>query len=184
MYGKPVYGFPAYGFAESGCAGYGKPCTIKYSTIQYAFRKDPEIKSLSDPSSRARQDSSSVVDDDAMDEWEYRLTRTNVKEQIEYDALDTPGNHERLEEIVDLIADTLCTRKSHIRIGGENYPAEMVRSRFKKLNMYHIEYVFGSLDKKHTEVRNIRQYLLTALYNAPATMNNYYDAEVRSLGIL
>lgn len=133
---------------------------------------------------RPRRDSFPVVDDDAMDEWEYRLTRTNVKEQIEYDALDTPGNHERLEEIVDLITDTLCTRKLHIRIGGENFPAEVVRSRFKKLNMYHIEYVFGSLDKKHTEVRNIRQYLLTALYNAPATMNNYYDAEVRSLGIL
>ena len=128
--------------------------------------------------------SSSAADGDAMDAREYRMVLNSVKEQIEYDALDTPGNHERLDEIVDLITDTLCTRKPHIRIGGENLPAEVVKSRFRKLDMYHIEYVFAMLDKKHTEVRNIRQYLLTTLYNAPATMNNCIDAEVRSRGIL
>lgn len=131
-----------------------------------------------------RGDALPAADDDAMDAKAYRLTRNSVKEQIEYDALDTPGNHERLNEIVNLITDTLCTRKSHVRIGGESFPAEVVRSRFKKLDMHHIEYVFASLDRKHTEVHNIRQYLMTTLYNAPATMNNYYDAEVRSLGIL
>ena len=131
-----------------------------------------------------RRDASPAADDDAMDAREYRLTLDSVKEQIEYDALDTPGDHERLDEIVSLITDTLCTRKSHIRIGGEDFPAEVVKSRFRKLDMYHIEYVFSRLDKKHTEVRNIRQYLLTTLYNAPATMINCIDAEVRSRGIL
>ena len=124
------------------------------------------------------------MENDRMDEQEYRRTRLEVEEQIDYDALDTPGNHERLEEIVNLITDTLCTRKTHIRISGENFPVEVVKGRFRKLNMYHIEYVFASLDKKRTEVRNIRQYLMTTLYNAPATMSNYFDAEVRSLGIL
>ena len=131
-----------------------------------------------------RRDASPAADDDAMDAREYRLTLDSVKEQIEYDALDTPGDHERLDEIVSLITDTLCTRKSHIRIGGEDFPAEVVKSRFRKLDMYHIEYVFSRLDKKHTEVRNIRHSLLTTLYNAPATMINCIDAEVRSRGIL
>ena len=58
------------------------------------------------------------------------------------------------------------------------------KSRFKKLSYHLIEYVFLSLDKKHTEVRNIRQYLMTTLYHAPTTMSNYFDAEVRSAGIL
>ena len=131
-----------------------------------------------------RRDASPAADDDAMDAREYRLTLDSVKAQIEYDALDTPGDHERLDEIVSLITDTLCTRKSHIRIGGEDFPAEVVKSRFRKLDMYHIEYVFSRLDKKHTEVRNIRQYLMTTLYHAPTTMSNYFDAEVRSTGIL
>ena len=131
-----------------------------------------------------RRDASPAADDDAMDEKEYRMTLDSVKEQIEYDALDTPVDHERLDEIVSLITDTLCSRKSHIRIGGEDFPADVVKSRFRKLEMYHIEYVFSRLDKKHTEVRNIRQYLLTTLYNAPATMINCIDAEVRSRGIL
>ena len=82
------------------------------------------------------------------------------------------------------MTETLCSRKPYIKVAGENYPAEVVKSRFRKLDMYHIEYVFSRLDKKHTEVRNIRQYLLTTLYNAPATMINCIDAEVRSRGIL
>lgn len=125
-----------------------------------------------------------TMDADVMDEREYRRTRLDVEDQIDYEALDTPHNHDRLEEIVEIMTETLCSRRKYIRVGGENYPAEVVKSRFKKLNMYHIEYVFSSLDKKHTEVRNIRQYLMTTLYNAPVTMSNYYDAEVRSCGIL
>ena len=63
-------------------------------------------------------------------------------------------------------------------------PAGWSRAGSKKLSYHHIGYVFLSLDKKHTEVRNIRQYLMTTLYHAPTTMSNYYDAEVRSAGIL
>ena len=133
---------------------------------------------------RAQRADTGMSDMDQMDAREYRRTLAEVKEQIEYDALDTPHYHERLDEIVEIMTETLCSRKPYIKVAGENYPAEVVKSRFKKLSYHHIEYVFLSLDKKHTEVRNIRQYLMTTLYHAPTTMSNYYDAEVRSAGIL
>ena len=133
---------------------------------------------------RAQRADTGMSDMDQMDAREYRRTLAEVKEQIEYDALDTPYDHERLDEIVEIMTETLCSRKPYIKVAGENYPAEVVKSRFKKLSYHHIEYVFLSLDKKHTEVRNIRQYLMTTLYHAPTTMSNYFDAEVRSAGIL
>ena len=133
---------------------------------------------------RSQQSDTGVSDMDQIDAREYRRTLAEVKGQIEYDALDTPHDHERLDEIVEIMTETLCSRRPYIKVAGENYPAEVVKNRFKKLSYHHIEYVFLSLDKKHTEVRNIRQYLMTTLYHAPTTMNNYYDAEVRSAGIL
>lgn len=133
---------------------------------------------------RVQQADTGMSDMDQMDAREYRRTLAEVKEQIEYDALDTPHDHERLDEIVEIMTETLCSRRPYIKVAGENYPAEVVKSRFKKLSYHHIGYVFLSLDKKHTEVRNIRQYLMTTLYHAPTTMSNYYDAEVRSAGIL
>ena len=133
---------------------------------------------------RSQQADTGMSDMDQMDAREYRRTLAEVKEQIEYDALDTPHDHERLDEIVEIMTETLCSRRPYIKVAGENYPAEVVKSQFKKLSYHHIEYVFLSLDKKHTEVRNIRQYLMTTLYHAPTTMSNYYDAEVRSAGIL
>ena len=133
---------------------------------------------------RAQQADTGMSDMDQMDAREYRRTLAEVKEQIEYDGLNTPHDHERLDEIVEIMTETLCSRRPYIKVAGENYPAEVVKSRFKKLSYHHIEYVFLCLDKKHTEVRNIRQYLMTTLYHAPTTMSNYYDAEVRSAGIL
>ena len=145
----------------------------------------PEADTLQkDFHNKAKQADTGMSDTDQMDAREYRRTLAEVKEQIEYDALDTPHDHERLDEIVEIMTETLCSRKPYIKVAGENYPAEVVKSRFKKLSYHHIEYVFLSLDKKHTEVRNIRQYLMTTLYHAPTTMSNYYDAEVRSAGIL
>ena len=145
----------------------------------------PEADTLQkDFHNKAKQADTGMSDMDQMDAREYRRTLAEVKEQIEYDALDTPHDHERLDEIVEIMTETLCSRKPYIKVAGENYPAEVVKSRFKKLSYHHIEYVFLSLDKKHTEVRNIRQYLMTTLYHAPTTMSNYYDAEVRSAGIL
>lgn len=115
---------------------------------------------------------------------EFDATRRDVQFQIDYDEIVEPQNRERLDEIVELMTETLCSRKKVIRISGEDYPAEIVKERLRKLNAYHIAYVFASMEKRRTQVKNMRQYLLTTLFRAPTTMDNYYDAEVRYEGIL
>lgn len=93
--------------------------------------------------------------------------------------LDFPYERDQLEEIRLLLAETCSSRKEYIRISGEERPAAEVRNRFMSLNSEHIRYVLECLKGTTTRVHNIRQYLLAALYNAPLTMSNYYDAAVR-----
>ena len=83
-----------------------------------------------------------------------------------------------LDEIVELMLDTICSSKALIRIGGEEMPKDIVKSRLLKLNSEHIRYVLDCMGENTTRVRNIRQYLLTTLYNAPVTISNYYSALV------
>ena len=106
--------------------------------------------------------------------------RALIKENIEYDALccDFPYSHDRLDEIVELLVETVCSGKQYIRVSGEDYPAEVVKSRLLKLDSEHIRFVFDCLKENTTKIRNIRQYLLATLYNAPATIGSYYSALV------
>ena len=105
--------------------------------------------------------------------------REDVKANIEYEALCRQYSREDVDELVELITETLCSTRPTIRINGEGIPAEQVKTRFLTLNCEHIVYVFDSLARSPTDIRNIRAYLLTALYNAPVTINNHYQAEVR-----
>ena len=82
-------------------------------------------------------------------------------------------------EILELIVETVCTKRPLIRIGAEERPTEIVRSRFMKLNAEHIRYVMDCFKENTTKIRNIRQYMLTTIYNAPTTIDTYYDALVR-----
>ena len=111
-----------------------------------------------------------------MDEY-----REIIKENIDYDILlsDMPYDHDRLEEILELIVETVCSTKKYIRVAGTDYPAEVVRSRLLKLDAEHIRFVFDCLKENTTKIRNIKQYLLTTLYNAPTTIDNYYSALVQ-----
>lgn len=106
--------------------------------------------------------------------------RELIKENIEYDALccDFPYSHDRLDEIVELLVETVCSGKQYIRVSGEDYPAEVVKSRLLKLDSEHIRFVFDCLKENTTKIRNIRKYLLATLYNAPATIGSYYSALV------
>ena len=108
------------------------------------------------------------------------LYRDILKENIEYDRLvaESPQDQEAVDEIVELMTDTLCTNRDTIRIARDDKPAEAVRSRFLKLRGEHIRYVLECLRTNTAEIRNIRQYLLSALYNAPMTMTSYYQAQV------
>lgn len=135
------------------------------------------------PSGEAR---SSVLDalESKRKESEYKdmdMYREIIKENIEYDYLlsDMPYDQDRLEEILELLVETVCTTKKYIRVAGADYPAEVVRSRLLKLDSEHIKFVFDCLKENTTKIRNIKQYLLTTLYNAPATIGNYYSALVQ-----
>lgn len=107
--------------------------------------------------------------------------REIIKENISYEYLleDLPYDHGRLEEILELIVETVCSTRKYIRVAGTDYPAEVVRSRLMKLDMEHIKFVFDCLKENTTKIRNIKQYLLTTLYNAPTTIGNYYSAMVQ-----
>lgn len=105
--------------------------------------------------------------------------RESIQERIEYDALCRQHSREDVDEVVELLTDALCTTRSTLRVGGEDIPAGQVKARLLRLDYSHIEYVFDCLRSTSTDVRNIRAYLLTALYNAPTTINHYYDAAVR-----
>lgn len=99
-----------------------------------------------------------------------------ILENIEYRHLvqNNQIDRERLDELVELIVDTVCSARKTIRIAGDDYPAEVVKSRFMKLDSSHIEYVLFSMQENTTYVRNIKKYLLAALYNAPSTISSYY----------
>ena len=106
--------------------------------------------------------------------------RELILENIDYDVLasDPHVDREQLDEIVDLVQEAVCSTRSRIRVAGNDYPAEVVRSKLLKLNSEHIRFVMDCLKQNTTRIRNIRQYLLTALFNAPSTMNSYYAALV------
>ena len=106
--------------------------------------------------------------------------RELILENIEYDYLcrDDRLDRDMLNELVELMVDTVCSRREMIRIAGDDYPAEVVKSRFLKLNSSHIEYVLDRMRENTTYVRNIKKYLLAALYNAPATIDSYYASLV------
>ena len=106
--------------------------------------------------------------------------REIIKENIEYGIMrERLGyNADLLDDILDIMVDTVCSSKRMIRIGGEDYPREIVKNRLLKINSEHIGYVVDSIKDNTTKVRNIRAYLLTSLYNAPTTMNSYYTALV------
>ena len=104
--------------------------------------------------------------------------RQIIKENIEFEALVQRYGYERVDELVELMLQTVLSQRPYIRIAGDDYPREVVKSRFLKVNFSHVEYVFDCLDNNTTKVRNIKSYLLAALYNAPATMDSYYRAEV------
>ena len=107
--------------------------------------------------------------------------REIVLDNIEYRYLiqEEHIDREQLDEIAELIVDTVCSARKTIRIAGDDYPAEVVKSRFMKLDSSHVRYVMDCMRENTTYVRNIKKYLLAALYNAPATIGNYYSSLVQ-----
>lgn len=103
-----------------------------------------------------------------------------IKDNIEYAYLIQDRNIDRgmLDEIVSLMLETVCTRRKVVRIAGDDYPAELVKSKFMKLNSSHIQFVIDCMHQNTTKIRNIKKYLLAVLFNAPNTIDSYYTALV------
>ena len=126
-----------------------------------SFRESPEAK---------RSESNS----------EYQEYRDLICENIEYENLKQqhPCDSDSIDEILELILEVVCAKRKITRVVGTNFPHEVVRSRFLKLNSDHIQFVLKCVKENTTKVRNIKQYLLTVLFNAPTTISNYYTALV------
>ncbi len=110
----------------------------------------------------------------------YRVYEEIIRDNIDYDILlqNPRMDKDRLNEIVDLILETVCTARKTIRIAGDDYPAELVKAKFMKLNSSHIEFVLDCMRENTTRIRNIKQYLKAVLFNAPSTIDSYYTALV------
>ena len=116
---------------------------------------------------------------DGMDRIELvNAYREIIRANVEYGFLVQRYGVQRMDETVELMLEVVLSKRPYIRIAGDDFPREVVKSRFLKINSGHLEYVFDCIDKNTTKVGNIKAYLLAALYNAPATMDSYYRAEV------
>ena len=128
------------------------------------------LEDAAQPSERKRKEATDA----------YSVYEEIIKDNIEYEHFikHTNIDRERLDEIVSLILETVCTKRKTIRIAGDDYPAELVKAKFMKLNSSHIEFVFDCMKENTTKIRNIKQYLKAVLFNAPNTIDSYYTALV------
>ena len=110
----------------------------------------------------------------------YKIYEEIIKGNIEYEHLINAKrlDRDRIDEILDLILETVCSNRKKIIIAGDEYPAELVKAKFMKLDSSHIEFVLDCMQENTTKVRNIKQYLKAVLFNAPSTIGNYYTALV------
>ena len=105
-----------------------------------------------------------------------------IKENISYEhhmKYDKYGQREIYDELFEVICEVVCVKRQTIRVAGEEYPYELVKARFLKLNSSHLEYVIGCMKETTTKITNIKAYMVTALYNAPTTINHFYQQEVQ-----
>ena len=166
--------------------GTAEPCTEKPAQLnkdissKQGSKKDISSTEISNPiQSNPPTPEGARMGSDGMGARE--IYREIILDNIEYDILiqDPKMDRERLDEIAELIVDTVCSARKTIRIAGDDYPAEVVKSRFMKLDSSHVQNVMDCMADNTTYVRNIKKYLLAALYNAPVTIGNYYSSLVQ-----
>ena len=122
-----------------------------------------------------RRERRNAVSKNEMDSY-----RALIRENIDYDGFlrDRPYDTGQLDEMVELMVEAVCSKKKNIRVAGNDFPQAVVKSRLLKLDSEHIRFVFDCLRENTTQVRNMKQYLLTVLYNAPVTIESHYAAQV------
>ena len=115
----------------------------------------------------------SIQQEQQVDVMGYEETRENVKEHIEYEIMCERYPKERMDEIVDIASEAICSNRSSFTLGKDTYPYALVKDRLLRLDSSHIEYIISCINANATEIRNIKPYLLKTLINAPATMESY-----------
>ena len=146
-----------------------------YTDMSYTNPINQSVGSMDSAGTQGKDDMIDVID-------EANAYMALIRGNLEYEhhmKYDQYGDKEMYEEIYETVCDVVCVKRKTIRINGEDYPYELVKSRFLKLNSSHIEYVMGCMKETSTKITNIRAYLITALYNAPSTMSHYYQQEVQ-----
>ena len=146
-----------------------------YTDMSYTNPINQSVESMDSAGTQGKDDMIDVID-------EANAYMALIRGNLEYEhhmKYDQHGDKEMYEEIYETVCDVVCVKRKTIRINGEDYPYELVKSRFLKLNSSHIEYVMGCMRETVTKITNIRAYLITALYNAPSTMSHYYQQEVQ-----
>ena len=187
-----------FGLIERKRRGQGKPCLVYVKNFSAEssrsifqnrdFHDSGGFKNASQDPSKSRCNKTkendtemSETDPFNSEEADGMSKRTQLEEyfsqSLEIDLLLRlcPDDEDTIYQIVDLLVDTCATKRKMLRIAGDDRPAEVVRSRLKKLNADHLRFVLGSLAENTAPVRNMKQYLLAMLYNAPTTMNLYYQ---------
>ena len=179
------------GLIERKRRGLGKPSLI-YVKNFISESSEPRIQNRENHDSGTVKNatleslkSRGIKNNQAGTEYEGKDDRTMYQEyflrQLGFDVLmaSYPEDEDMLREMFELLVDTVCSKRRFIRIAGDDKPAEVVKAQLMKLNSDHLRFVLMCLKENTTQVRNIRQYLLATLYNAPLTMSNYYTARVQ-----
>ena len=187
-----------YGLIERKRRGLGKPDLIYVKNFSSESSKTPYLNRDNDDSgtvqntlqgpaklrcNKTERNNTEVSDTDPIysDENDWMSKRAQLEEyfsqslEVELLLRLCPDDEDTIYQIVDLLVDTCSTKRKMLRIAGDDKPTEVVRSRLKKLNADHIRFVLDSLAENTAPVRNMKQYLLAMLYNAPTTMNLYYQ---------
>ena len=109
-----------------------------------------------------------------------KIYREILSENLETEILMErhPYEKETIEAILDLMLDVICSKRKYIRIAGDDKPTQVVKSQFLKLDSMHVEYVLDCMKNNAADVRNIKQYMLATIYNAPITINSFYQQKV------
>ena len=149
--------------------------TDSVSTESFPFFSSPPVAAQPSETKGKKRTRRSRVSKGEMDAY-----RELIRENIGYDGFvrERPYDAGQLDEMVEIMVEAVCSSKETLRVAGNNFPQAVVKSRLLKLDREHIVFVFDCLKENTTQVRNMKQYLLTVLYNAPATIENHYAAQV------
>lgn len=170
---------------EAAAPGAGKPEAAKSPQSRKEKQRTKQARKEQSRTHPIQSGPEAEADGAAEGDTDWKTVRAQILENIEYDQLlaDDPTRAEELDELVELAVEAACARRRTVRIAGCDLPHPVVRERFLKLGREHMVYVLDSLARCTVPVRNAKQYLLSALFNAPATMANAYTVRVaRDLG--